>query len=88
VEACRIRRVSSELSISFVESNGAFKFAARIQNTNFTGPKARAGFRIVNRPTFLQEDRLNAWSLEDFPAPTVWPDFNQRHRVSPSSLCV
>jgi hypothetical protein len=34
--AFRIRRVSSELSICFVESDRAFKFAVRIQNTNFT----------------------------------------------------
>ena len=40
--------VRSQLSICFVESNGAFDVPARIQNTNLTGAKARAGLRIIS----------------------------------------
>jgi hypothetical protein len=47
------------------------KFAAHIQNTNFTGSEARAGFRIVNCLTLLWKHRLNVGSFEDLPAPTV-----------------
>ena len=71
--------VRSQLSICFVESNGAFDVPARIQNTNLTGTKARAGFGIVDGLTFLWEYRLNSWRFKNFPAPTVRFDFNDCH---------
>jgi hypothetical protein len=58
--ASRIRQLSSQLSICFVKRNRAFKLAARIQNTNLTRPKARAGFRVADCLILLREYRLNA----------------------------
>jgi hypothetical protein len=31
---------------------------------------------IVNRLLLTQEHRLNAWRFKNFPAPTMWPDFD------------
>jgi hypothetical protein len=42
-----LRFCPSRLLISLVESNHAFKFAIPIQNANFTGTKARAGFGML-----------------------------------------
>jgi hypothetical protein len=41
-------RNASQLSIRLVERNGAFNVAGRVEDTNFTGPEARASFRIVD----------------------------------------
>jgi hypothetical protein len=46
--------------IRVVKRNRAFKIASRIQNPNFTRPKARSRCRIGNCLIFLQEKRLNA----------------------------
>jgi hypothetical protein len=42
-----------QLSMCFVESNGAFDVSAAIQNTNLTGAEARSGFGIVDGLTLL-----------------------------------
>jgi hypothetical protein len=72
-EAVRIPRLSlsrphSQFPIRLVKPNRAFKFAARIQNPNFTGPEACSGFGISDCLIFLREHRLNARSFKDFPA--------------------
>src|SRR4029434_3314094 len=50
---------ASQLSICLAERDGAFELASRLQNTNFTCPEARAGFRIVDGLIFLREHRLD-----------------------------
>jgi hypothetical protein len=74
-----IDRLGSQFPIRLVKRNGAFKFAARIQNTDFAAAKARAGFRIVDGLTLLWKHRLNARSFKNFPAPSVRFYFNYCH---------
>jgi hypothetical protein len=41
--------------------------------------EARAILRVVDCLILLWEHRLNAGSVESFPAPLVWSDFNYSH---------
>ena len=75
---------ASQLSICLAERDGAFELASRIQNTNFTCPEARAGFRIVDGLIFLREHRLDAWSFKNFLARAVRFDLNHRHFAKPA----
>jgi hypothetical protein len=77
--------LTSQFSICLVERNGAFELTGRIQNTNFTGAKARAGFRRADGLIFLPKHRLDARALKDFPAPAVRFDFDYCHRVGCSA---
>src|SRR5437763_11096332 len=86
--AFRIRRVSSQLSVGFVESNGAFDVSAGIQNTNLTRLKARSGFRIVDCLTLLREHRLDPWRFKNFPSPRMRSNFDYGHRVWPAVRCI
>jgi hypothetical protein len=54
-EAFRIRRVSSQLSVCFVETNGAFDVSTRIQNTNLTLTEATRGFPHIRWPDLSAE---------------------------------
>ena len=58
-----------QLSICFVESNGAFDVCAAIQNTNFTRPEARSGFGIVDGLTLLPGTQVQRRELQKLSSP-------------------
>jgi hypothetical protein len=55
---------------------GFRRFAGSVAYLSLAVPKACAVLRVIDCLLFLQENRLNAGSFEDFPAVTVRFDFS------------
>ena len=60
---------ASQLSICLAERDGTLDVSGRIQNTDFAGAKARAGFCIVDCLTLLWKHRLDARGPQKLSSP-------------------